>query len=392
MGTKKYDTLVRQQCKPIHYSNKLLKHLAPLWETGVKDWHSLLTKVHTSTGTTTYHIQPTTATLSKLPNGIRASSTLQLQTALNTLRATLLQSAETEHKKLPKDPTPNSTIIHPTWHKYINTDDIPDHIPHSYVTLTNNPSPITNAPSTIPKTLKRAGPPIPQDLPDPQHTTDNPLDTTEIDGHKHLLRRTTYHVNKWRPEHLTAKQFCHHRMNGLTTTHLARDNPENEDTSILSIPFKVTWNPTWVSEATILTTPSGKTTIDKYNATKAPKRKKTRTTPPLPPKQPEGWHPRHTTFTTKPINPDLDATPTGTFEITHHPTNNNEILLHAPDGRLISTMTKTRLQKFNILHNHTIDPTPFPEALANLTHRHTSINISHHPTSETKLHKPYKLQ
>ncbi len=35
MGTKEYDTLVRQQCKPIRYSNKLLKHLAPIWEIGI---------------------------------------------------------------------------------------------------------------------------------------------------------------------------------------------------------------------------------------------------------------------------------------------------------------------------------------------------------------------
>jgi hypothetical protein len=86
----------------------------------------------------------------------------------------------------------------------MSTDDIPDHTPHSYAALKNNPSLVTYAPSTIVKTLKRAAPPIPQDLPDPQHTTDNPLDTMEKDGHKHLPHHTMYHVNKWRPEHLTA--------------------------------------------------------------------------------------------------------------------------------------------------------------------------------------------
>ncbi len=29
MGTKEHDQMGRQQCKPIHYSNKILKHLAP---------------------------------------------------------------------------------------------------------------------------------------------------------------------------------------------------------------------------------------------------------------------------------------------------------------------------------------------------------------------------
>jgi hypothetical protein len=99
----------------------------------------------------------------------------------------------------------------------------------------------------------------------------------EIDAHKHLQHCTIYHVNKWKTDHLTAQQFCHHRMEGLTAEHLTRENSDDEDTPILSIPFKVTWQPTWVHDTTVLTTPSGKTTIDTYNTTKAPKRKKTRT-------------------------------------------------------------------------------------------------------------------
>ena len=181
-------------------------------------------------------------------------------------------------------------------------------------------------------------------------------------------------------------------MEGLTAEHLTRENSDDEDTPILSIPFKVAWQPTWVRETTVLTTPSGKTTIDNYNTSKAPKRKKPRTSPPAPPQQPVGWHPLYTTFTTKPINPDLDAIPTGAYEITHHPSNTNEALLHAPDGRLITTITKARLRKLNTLHDHTNDTTPLPEALANLTHRHTTIHITHQPTIETKLHKPYKPQ
>ena len=31
LGTKQYDKMVREQCKPIQYSRKLLKHIAPLW-------------------------------------------------------------------------------------------------------------------------------------------------------------------------------------------------------------------------------------------------------------------------------------------------------------------------------------------------------------------------
>jgi hypothetical protein len=69
MGTKEYDTLVRQQCEPIRYSNNLLKHLAPIWETGIHIWKSLLTIKHTSPTSYTYHIHPTDAILAKLPQG-----------------------------------------------------------------------------------------------------------------------------------------------------------------------------------------------------------------------------------------------------------------------------------------------------------------------------------
>jgi len=43
MGTKEHDKMVRQQCKPIQYSNKILKHLTPLWELGLNNWNNLIT-------------------------------------------------------------------------------------------------------------------------------------------------------------------------------------------------------------------------------------------------------------------------------------------------------------------------------------------------------------
>jgi hypothetical protein len=119
MGSKEYDKLVKQQCLPIHYSNKLLKHLAPLWETGVTQWNSLITKIQDPDGTYTYQIQPTPAVIAKLPKGHRYSPKLQLKTAINTLRATLLLPANNEHKKTTKrrrtnnnNYTPHMASIH----------------------------------------------------------------------------------------------------------------------------------------------------------------------------------------------------------------------------------------------------------------------------------------
>jgi hypothetical protein len=86
--------------------------------------------------THTFHIQPTEVIIARLPKGIRTSPKIQLRTAINTLRATLLQDAETEHRKLPKDSSPNSTLIHPSWHIHIATDNLSEYVPHTYATLT----------------------------------------------------------------------------------------------------------------------------------------------------------------------------------------------------------------------------------------------------------------
>ena len=37
MGTKEPKKTVQQQCKPMQYSNQILKHLAPLWELGLNN-------------------------------------------------------------------------------------------------------------------------------------------------------------------------------------------------------------------------------------------------------------------------------------------------------------------------------------------------------------------
>ena len=73
-----------------------------------------------------------------------------------------------------------------------------------------------------------------------------------------------------------------------------------------------------------------------------------------------------------------------------HPTNDNEVLLHAPYGRLLTIMTKARLQKLTAIFKHLNDIATLPEALAELTHRHTAKDATHNQITETKLHKHYK--
>jgi hypothetical protein len=134
-GTKEYDKLVRQNCKPLLYSNKLLKHLAPQWETNTCTWHKLITSHHTDSTDASYHISPTDVILAKLPNGLKPGSKTELRTTIDTLKATLLLPATTEHRKLPKLNTTNITLIHHTWYTYLNTRGLPAHTPINFETL-----------------------------------------------------------------------------------------------------------------------------------------------------------------------------------------------------------------------------------------------------------------
>ena len=69
----------------------------------------------------------------------------------------------------------------------------------------------------------------------------------------------------------------------------------------------------------------------------------------------------------------------------------NEILLHAPNGRLMTTLTKARLKRLTNLYIPKDNITPLPEAIANLTYRHKTIDPTHTQTKESKLYKPYTL-
>jgi hypothetical protein len=61
---------------------------------------------------------------------------LALRTGIESLRATLTLPPDTEHRKLPKDSSPLSTLINPTWRPYITSINLPTHMACSYNTLT----------------------------------------------------------------------------------------------------------------------------------------------------------------------------------------------------------------------------------------------------------------
>jgi hypothetical protein len=291
--------------------------------------------------------------MARLPNGDKTGPKTALRTSLDTLRASLFLPATTEHRKLPKDTTPLFTAIHTSWIKFITPDNLPTHKPNYYANLSNT-STANITSNKLPATH------IPETLPTPDTSNPAPLHILEITDHKTLLHKTIYHVNQLKTNHLTAKQLCQHIDSGFTPEHLTRIHPEDEDTPILSILFQATWKAAWVSEDIARSLPSGSSAIHNYKISKLPRKKKTITAPPTPPHCQCGWLPRHTTYTTHPINSDMDALPTGTFEITAHPTLSDTVLLYGPYGRLISTITKPRLRKLSNIYHPQGTTTSFP--------------------------------
>jgi hypothetical protein len=214
----------------------------------------------------------------------------------------------------------------------------------------------------------------------------------EIHDHTTLLHKTIYHVNQIKTDHLTTKHPCQHIHSGFTPKHLALARPEDEDTPILAIPFEVTWQATLLSEDTIRSLPNGNPTIHNYKISKLLTKKKTRMAPPTTPHRQCGWQPGYTKYTTHSSIPDLDAVPTGAFEITSHPTSLDSVLLHAPDGCLISPIVKARLHKLINMYHPQEPTTTFLEALAGFILRHKASTYKETFTNERKFHKLQKTK
>jgi hypothetical protein len=78
--------------------------------------------------------------VAKLPNGNKTRPKKALRTSIDTLRATIILPTSTEHRKLPRDPTPTSTLILPSWHPFIIAKELPIHTPTNYNALLKRPN------------------------------------------------------------------------------------------------------------------------------------------------------------------------------------------------------------------------------------------------------------
>jgi hypothetical protein len=103
IGKTEHVKRIRQQFKPLQYSNDLLEHLVPLWEEVIHNWNSLISSRQTTPKHLNYHIQPTDVILVKLLQSDKSGSKTQLRASICSVRATMLLADTTHHLKLPKD-------------------------------------------------------------------------------------------------------------------------------------------------------------------------------------------------------------------------------------------------------------------------------------------------
>jgi hypothetical protein len=175
--------------------------LAPLWEEGVRDLTPLLEKRKTLQGQTQTYILNAASIHAKLHSGDKTRPTSSLETTISTLRATLALPTAHEHRKLPKDTTSQTHVIHATWERYFDYENIPKTKPPNYETITTHPSVGRGA-------IKRhQATHIEDTYMTPIENIHTTYDILEIQDHGQLNTQTTYLVTQWSPEIFTREQI-----------------------------------------------------------------------------------------------------------------------------------------------------------------------------------------
>jgi len=308
------------------------------------------------------HIQCPEALHALLPSGDNRKPTQTLHAALLTLRETLFRLVDTEYHTLPKTTTMTGTQVHHSWIPHLLVGDIPLLPKPGFTRITSHTSRHRGCPPTTNESLTNEHYLVPSEV------LNTPFDILEISSHRTIITQTTYLVSQWSPELLTQQQIQLHLAEGFKVQ-LQIPLLDCADT------YEVHWEPAWQTYETIMGTATGPQALDTYRRNQFAQRKKPRTTPPLATCQPGGWIPQHVTFSTQPINPDLDGQPLGHTYLSIHPADTHLAILHRPDGRVINTIDIDRVNKLWSLFQPTHTQHTFEEALAALLCRtNTHLN------------------
>jgi hypothetical protein len=138
--------------------------------------------------------------------------------------------------------------------------------------------------------------------------------------------------------------------------------------------YEVHWQPAWQLESTIIESESGPHALAQYKQRTQTQRRTKRRTPIINQKTEEGWRSPNLTFSTTPINPDLDTHPTNRYELAQHPTQHTHTTLHRLDETTICTLENRRIDKLHDIYKYESTNPSFAESLAKLIQRHNTQN------------------
>ena len=351
-------------CQPLKYSNRILKHLIPIWDIGIYTWNEVLAKQSEN-----IVFIPPTVIISRRARNTNITKTQEKTaiTALHTLFKTLSHPAATHHKTLPRTyhtrTKPHTDCPHSSWLPHIPADTISEYIPVTYSTMMSHAE---HQPPSKSKQLKATH--SHEDymqLCDDAPTTE--FDVLEVVDHKIKLGQTLY-LTIYSEEFLTQPEI--HEWQAPPNNFVIKTKTPTDTTDPDSgLPlFRIEWQAAWQSKEALLTQRSGHSVIERYKTNLRPKKRMRRNHPPPGRTREKGWHTTYCTFNVAPINPDLDIHPTGKAEINYHPTDITMAIVHNPTGQAKYTLSRDRL---DMLYTHYIprDDTTFEEDVLRLAHR-----------------------
>ena len=374
---KEYRRLSKEY-KPLTIAKRLITHLTPLWEHGITEWDQILYRRTSST----IGFRSTLAIASKSINNILPKET-SISRPIRTLISLLSQPTSTPHLTLPKAATTTKEYkIHSTWSTLL--------LPYLTQRQTN---PIT---SLFTKTLSATEDYNPDQDPvllKPSHIRiSSDIDAVKIYPPVFKGPQIQYKV-QWAPEKNTSYDIAKQINAGFTIQHqyatgevrmkfnpsrikrskcstcrgkLSRQNArkcssykcEEGSHTTCTEPgwqcntcktngtpdnyyiYDVQWHDSYQLKPDLLTLPSSKRLLSKLHGILPRKQLRYEYPPPPPP-----WNPNHTRISWEPFNPYLDVNPDGRTRIVQHPTNKTQYILVAPDGKTVTTLSHSRVQK-----------------------------------------------
>ena len=395
---------LRKETQPLQARKNILSHLAPIWHLAITNWSHLVTR----TAQGDLRMLGNSDIIKRAAAPPAPGEVSAVHKNLNTLRTLLQLPAETAHKTLPSAPTRSNKVeismtCHPTWQAIIDP-----HIPEKESSAVRPTGYQILAEQAVKAASKKRH--YAHQYEDHMVLVTGPLppfDVLRISNRRRTVTLQTQYLIHWTPEFLTKQDIvdqeamgfeieqtgpstgaettqatkklkppasrkcrqCGDHLGGHPVTHCSSRNchvaihatctqPSDDEWQCkecltMVIPahrklHRVQWRPSWQSEQSVQTMPSGPQLITRYKH--HGKRDRSRF-PHRQTEMPAGWYPKFTTFSTHAINPDLDIHPTGTTELLQHHTREDLCVLARPDGTAAATLPVDTVHTLRYINN-----------------------------------------